>query len=459
MAHFSSVHGSFPQDQLSALAKASCVAPSQFRARDCPFCGDWSIILEQRANPKGKRVDTGTTQDVFVPAAKFKRHVATHQEQLAIFVVPRSSDPDADTDENIGSDNLDAASLTDISNNSTEEAVEVEADVLDKATDMKVGESRQMEKGDRLNSEAPGVTDKDSSHLISKDLQKARDEQEFDVLFLTTGDWRVKLPKNRISGKDGGSLSVRELKERIAVYPRNYEAYGHSIKLMHRGRYLNDMEKQVREYGIKHLDKIDVILESSVSFVSRDESDRVNIEVKVTPEPLTAGEVDSNNPDAVRTNPEEQGESSASMTPEKEERSDKETMGRTMFAAQEPPPSTDSSADEKTPRYPPRTTTPEPAPPEWTRSHALQQLRAIHQDFVDRFLPWGVLPPVNPPKDPKQRLSGKSREGERAMQDMLRKADEIDTRGDPVVKNEKKRVMDVLLNALNDVEAYAYIRD
>lgn len=45
------------------------------------------------------------------------------------------------------------------------------------------------------------------------------------------------------------------------------------------------------------------------------------------------------------------------------------------------------------------------------------------------------------------------------MQDMLRKADEIDTRGDPVVKNEKKRVMDVLLNALNDVEAYAYIRD
>ena len=170
MAHFSSVHGSFPQDQLSALAKASCVAPSQFRARDCPFCDDWSIILEQRANPKGKRVDTGTTQDVFVPAAKFKRHVATHQEQLAIFVVPRSSDPGADTDENIGSDNLDAASLTDISNNSTEEAVEVEADVLDKATDMKVGESRQMEKGDRLNSEAPGVTDEDSRHLNYKVL-------------------------------------------------------------------------------------------------------------------------------------------------------------------------------------------------------------------------------------------------------------------------------------------------
>lgn len=140
---------------------------------------------------------------------------------------------------------------------------------------------------------------------------------------------------------------------------------------MHRGRHLNDMEKQVREYGIKHLDKIDVILEPSVS---RDESDRVNIELKVTPEPLTAGEVDSNNPDAVRTKPEEQGESSASMTIEEEERSDKETMGRTMFAAQEPPPSTDSSADEKTPRYPPRTTTPEPAPPEWTRSHALQQL-------------------------------------------------------------------------------------
>ncbi|RYP77948.1 hypothetical protein DL771_000807 [Monosporascus sp. 5C6A] len=60
-----------------------------------------------RKNAKDKGLDTGATHDAFVSGTKFKRHVATHQEQLAIFVVPRSSNPD--TDEDIGSDGVAAA--------------------------------------------------------------------------------------------------------------------------------------------------------------------------------------------------------------------------------------------------------------------------------------------------------------------------------------------------------------
>ncbi|KAI4862218.1 hypothetical protein F4820DRAFT_33970 [Hypoxylon rubiginosum] len=87
-------------------------------ARDCPFCDDWAMILEQRINPKEKGVDIGTTQNVSVSTRKFKRHVATHQEQLAIFVLPRSSDPDGD--EKVGSDETDTPSLTSFENNHDE---------------------------------------------------------------------------------------------------------------------------------------------------------------------------------------------------------------------------------------------------------------------------------------------------------------------------------------------------
>ncbi|KAI1774169.1 hypothetical protein F4818DRAFT_419127 [Hypoxylon cercidicola] len=92
--HLSYSHNSSSQDQLSILADASYMAPSHLMAQDCPFCDDWAAILEQRTNPKGKRV--GVAQNVSVSTMKFKRHVATHQEQLAVFVLPWSSDPDID---------------------------------------------------------------------------------------------------------------------------------------------------------------------------------------------------------------------------------------------------------------------------------------------------------------------------------------------------------------------------
>lgn len=59
------------------------------RARDCPFCNEWADKLGARSV-----TSTRDGQDVVVSNVRFKRHVATHQEQLDIFALPRLIEED-----------------------------------------------------------------------------------------------------------------------------------------------------------------------------------------------------------------------------------------------------------------------------------------------------------------------------------------------------------------------------
>lgn len=91
-AHIQSAHGPFPDDRLRMLQDAGRQAVREYRAQDCPFCHDWADILCQMADPRGKAaVGAGS---VAVSASRFKRHVAMHQEQLAIFALPRAREDD-----------------------------------------------------------------------------------------------------------------------------------------------------------------------------------------------------------------------------------------------------------------------------------------------------------------------------------------------------------------------------
>lgn len=66
------------------------LGPPTFDAQDCPFCDDWADVLRARGNSsrKGKSPEEYIVK---VSATQFKRHVATHQEQLALFSVPKSN--------------------------------------------------------------------------------------------------------------------------------------------------------------------------------------------------------------------------------------------------------------------------------------------------------------------------------------------------------------------------------
>lgn len=90
-SHITSAHGSFSPDQMSMLLDSGRQVPALFNAYECPLCDDWAETLQHQGDPSVKIV-SGEKPSVLVSSTRFKRHVATHQEQLAIFAVPRSTE-------------------------------------------------------------------------------------------------------------------------------------------------------------------------------------------------------------------------------------------------------------------------------------------------------------------------------------------------------------------------------
>ncbi len=86
--HISESHASFSNEQQKILEDGGHGVVNKLLAQECPFCDDWAdtICLSMGASTPPVMV---AAQDVSVSANLFKRHVAAHQEQLAIFALSR----------------------------------------------------------------------------------------------------------------------------------------------------------------------------------------------------------------------------------------------------------------------------------------------------------------------------------------------------------------------------------
>ncbi|EGO58565.1 hypothetical protein NEUTE1DRAFT_77947 [Neurospora tetrasperma FGSC 2508] len=100
--HILSTHGDFEADQLERLEDAGRETITSFKTNDCPFCDDWSKLMANR-KPPGREAQL---EDGFlVSMSRFKKHVAMHSEQLAIFALPRHEhETGIDEDASHGSD-------------------------------------------------------------------------------------------------------------------------------------------------------------------------------------------------------------------------------------------------------------------------------------------------------------------------------------------------------------------
>lgn len=95
--HLLDEHGPYPNEKMHSIIEHGKLVPSQLRAQDCPFCDDWaSILLNRRHQTQGQDPSSVHPADILVSLTHFKRHLATHQEQLAIFAVPRAVDNDGE---------------------------------------------------------------------------------------------------------------------------------------------------------------------------------------------------------------------------------------------------------------------------------------------------------------------------------------------------------------------------
>lgn len=93
--HILDDHGACSDEEIQSLIEHGKLVPSQLKAQDCPFCDDWASILSHRRHQtEGQTSSNIDEPDILVSLTHFKRHVATHQEQLAIFAVPRTVDDD-----------------------------------------------------------------------------------------------------------------------------------------------------------------------------------------------------------------------------------------------------------------------------------------------------------------------------------------------------------------------------
>jgi hypothetical protein len=82
----------------------------QISAQECPFCSDWVDRLKERTVVANMNSDA-SEQIIYVDPTVFKRHLASHLEQLALFAIPiGSAEENADSNAAIEEDQ-DAASI------------------------------------------------------------------------------------------------------------------------------------------------------------------------------------------------------------------------------------------------------------------------------------------------------------------------------------------------------------
>lgn len=103
-SHLTSEHSNWSPEQRLALMKYGRTVPPQLAAHECPFC-DWDGYLRDTMGPPEGRHGASTTEPrkLFVSLARFKRHVADHQEKLAISSVSKWVATEEEGDEGIQS--------------------------------------------------------------------------------------------------------------------------------------------------------------------------------------------------------------------------------------------------------------------------------------------------------------------------------------------------------------------
>ncbi|OIW28721.1 hypothetical protein CONLIGDRAFT_564100, partial [Coniochaeta ligniaria NRRL 30616] len=80
------------QSQLQGIVDASQRSTDTIPAQDCPFCDEWADSLKA-VTPIPEDMAASVVV-VTVDATQFRRHVASHQEQLALFATPKISRDD-----------------------------------------------------------------------------------------------------------------------------------------------------------------------------------------------------------------------------------------------------------------------------------------------------------------------------------------------------------------------------
>ncbi|RYP70251.1 hypothetical protein DL771_005554 [Monosporascus sp. 5C6A] len=98
-SHVRQIHPDLEMNQWSVLLHAGQRPLDAIPAGDCPFCDEWEQSLKAVAKNQDT-ADSSLTESaeriIMVDPPEFRRHVAFHMEQLALFAIPRDTGDDGD---------------------------------------------------------------------------------------------------------------------------------------------------------------------------------------------------------------------------------------------------------------------------------------------------------------------------------------------------------------------------
>lgn len=101
MGHMETRHVGLDVNQISTLATAGQRSMNEIPAKDCPFCDEWEYSLESTVH-KDSELDSpkdNPERIIVVDRHRFRRHVAFHLQQLALFSLPRLVEKDIEDDQ------------------------------------------------------------------------------------------------------------------------------------------------------------------------------------------------------------------------------------------------------------------------------------------------------------------------------------------------------------------------
>ncbi|OIW29373.1 BAG domain-containing protein [Coniochaeta ligniaria NRRL 30616] len=305
----------------------------------------------------------------------------------------------------------------------------------------------------------PAVTDDDFSYITSEDLEShgldiprrphhnvddassghygrsaPQVPEDDDILLIKNKG--VTYPEHFPAYSIGdGQVLVRDLQERVQMVMKLSERRARRVRLLYKGRQLKDMDKPVRDYGVKNNSEVLVVLGDVGAEGSSEESSEEIVVV-------------------------DRGDDANRKKPNKKKR-----RGKKRDAARSPPDSSSNTGlevpfeNDRRGGSSSRAESPSVLSGISGASAAasvsggpIEKLNSIGMHFTAKLLPLCSKFTASPPSDPKKREDEHRRITETVMQQVILKLDEVDTQGEEEARARRKELVRHVQSVLKEMD-------
>ncbi|KAI1390563.1 BAG domain-containing protein [Hypoxylon trugodes] len=306
-----------------------------------------------------------------------------------------------------------------------------------------MGSSREALSPYASQTDAPHVTDDDFSYITSEDLEEhtlpspsraydpqsrrppPRPSMDDDVILIVSNGvyYPVHFPAYSIGD---GKLLVSDVRDRAGLIMDISERRARRMKMVYKGRRLDELDIPIRDYGVKNNSELLVTVPEGK--ISDEDEESGSEEVVVTEDQKSKKNKNKNKNRKKKKERISPRESTANLeVPSQRDRQGrKQSPDPSIHPSRVPSPAVPSGPVEKL---------------DAIRSHFDTNLRPLCQEFIK-----------NPPRDKKKLEDEHRKLSETVMQHVLLKLDEVDTGGEKEIRAKRKELVNYVQGFLGDID-------